>query len=65
MDKKKIQLTYFFHEESIYNFKFQNISIHGSKLMLYTKIAFRGDGKSPDQTAISKFSVFQLISWIY
>ena len=29
------------------------------------KIAIRGDSKSPDQTAISKFSVFQSISWIY
>ena len=28
------------------------------------KIAIRGDGKSPDQTTISKFSVFQSISWI-
>ena len=28
------------------------------------KIAIRGDGKSPDQTTISKFSVFQLISCI-
>ena len=31
----------------------------------FLKIAIRGDGKSPDQTAISKFSVFQSISCTY
>ena len=33
-DKKKIRITYFFMRNQ--NMKFQNISIHGSKLMLYT-----------------------------
>ena len=33
-DKKKIWITYFFMRNQ--NMKFQNISIHGSKLMLYT-----------------------------
>ena len=33
-DKKKIRITYFFKRNQ--NMKFQNISIHGSKLMLYT-----------------------------
>ena len=33
-DKKKIWVTYFFMRNQ--NMKFQNISIHGSKLMLYT-----------------------------
>ena len=33
-DKKKIRITYFFMRNP--NMKFQNISIHGSKLMLYT-----------------------------
>ena len=33
-DKKKIWITYFFMRKQ--NMKFQNISIHGSKLMLYT-----------------------------
>ena len=33
-DKKKIRVTYFFMRNQ--NMKFQNISIHGSKLMLYT-----------------------------
>ena len=32
-DKKKIRITYFFMRNQ--NMKFQNISIHGSKLMLY------------------------------
>ena len=35
LDKKKIQVTYFFMRNQ--NMKFQNIRIvHGSKLMLYT-----------------------------
>ena len=33
-DKKKIRITYFFMRNQ--NMKFQNISIHGSKLLLYT-----------------------------
>ena len=33
-DKKKIWITYFFMRNQ--NMKFQNISMHGSKLMLYT-----------------------------
>ena len=33
-DKKKIRITYFFMRNQ--NMKFQNISIHGSKQMLYT-----------------------------
>ena len=33
-DKKKIRITYFFMRNQ--NMKFQNISTHGSKLMLYT-----------------------------
>ena len=33
-DKKKIQVTYFVMRNQ--NMKFQNISIQGSKLMLYT-----------------------------
>ena len=33
-DKKEIRITYFFMRNQ--NMKFQNISIHGSKLMLYT-----------------------------
>ena len=33
-DKKKIRVTYFFMRNPYMNF--QNISIHGSKLMLFT-----------------------------
>ena len=33
-DKKKIQVIYFFMRNPY--MKFQNISLHGSKLMLYT-----------------------------
>ena len=32
---------------------------------IFKTIAIRGDGKSPDQTAIFKFSVFQSISHVY
>ena len=36
-DKKKTTGHLFFHEESIYYMKFQNISIHGFKVMLCTR----------------------------
>ena len=45
-DKKKIRVTYFFMRNQ--NMKFQNISIHGSKLMLYTTRGPRATGCSPE-----------------